>query len=767
MIARNMKKRILSGITAGFLLFLSASCAALAQESADEDAAEGATGRYLETEISAPGDGAAQLRDIVRLTDGSLRVIADGEGSVAMWDSADGGETWEQAAALPQQYAEAYYTELVLCADGGGAGIAMVRAGEWDAEPEDETAADYEYYFVSFDAEGNAQHTLFQLDYVVKLEFLRDGSLLCLTAPGDAYALERRTGEEVLRYGSGNDVMGVCGGEVFFLLESEVQRFDAASGEPLPRDEALDEALYSGGAQYIQTSSAGWPILFAQDDDGRLYYCTAEGIFSHVMDGGVVEQAVDGALNSLSDPARTLVAMEIADRSFYVICTDSMGRSDLMKFSFDEDIASVPERELTVWSLEEDAGIRQMAILFQKEHPDIYVNFETAMSGTDGVTASDALRTLNTELLSGNGPDVLILDGASVESYAEKGVLADLSGVLAQVKEEDGLFENIAYAYRDSDDNGNTVPAVPLRFGIPLAAGETALLERLTDLQSLAELQKEGALNFTNVLCLPELLYAYEAPAWQQEDGMLDRAALEEYVHTVNEIYGATRDSLQDTEREMFDAYRLSMQEIREEMGELFTDIGTFYLQLMDKSGGLSSARLCAGTLFSIDNYSGLVSALRLLEDCSLTTWSGGEAKVFVPVGTVGVNASSPTQEDALAFVSFLLSEESASATSGKGFPVNAAAFHSVLHNAKWGEGDGPTYSWGGTEEEALTFSWPNDEELVWLEETAESLTVCADSQRVLREVVSDEVWRCLDGQTSETETVDAIMQRMNLYLME
>ena len=95
----------------------------------------------------------------------------------------------------------------------------------------------------------------------------------------------------------------------------------------------------------------------------------------------------------------------------------------------------------SVYSLEENSGIRQAVVMFQKKYPDIYLTLETGMSGNDGVTRTDALKTLNTEIMAGKGPDILILDGISSETYAEQGMLEDLSGIL----KEAGLLDNIRY----------------------------------------------------------------------------------------------------------------------------------------------------------------------------------------------------------------------------------------------------------------------------------------------------------------------------------
>ncbi len=56
------------------------------------------------------------------------------------------------------------------------------------------------------------------------------------------------------------------------------------------------------------------------------------------------------------------------------------------------------------------------------------------MSGEDSVTVSDALRTLNTDIMAGKGPDVLILDGMPVENYIQKGLLEDITDTVESAR---------------------------------------------------------------------------------------------------------------------------------------------------------------------------------------------------------------------------------------------------------------------------------------------------------------------------------------------
>ncbi len=780
-------KKITAALSGAVILINTMTGAVYAEASAPEDGA--AMGRYLETEVELPdNDGTLEIRDIVRLTDGRLRLFGSSEETgAAMWDSSDGGAAWELAAALPSEYADLYFTDVKLCADGGGAGIVMYHGATWDAgndtdagegqssesadaEQTSEDAAagqeEYSFHFVSFDAEGNAKHTPCTVSDMAKLQFSRSGELLWMEPGGDTYVVDRETGEAVLSLGSDANMIGICQNEALLLLDSELQRYDLSSGEPIARDEVLEEMLYANQETYEQNTTGGYRIMFTEDEEGRLYYCTSKGIFTHVMDGSVVEQIVDGELNSLSGGTEHIVALEIVNQSFYVIYTDADGRRKLLKYEYDPDIATAPEKELTIYSLREDAGIRQMVVLFQKEHPDTSINYQVGMSGTDGVTSADALRTLNTEILAGNGPDILIMDGMTVETYSEKGVLEDLSGILAEVRDSDGLLENIAYAYQKDE----TVPAVPVRFGIPMAVGNTQVLEKLEDLGSLGEMWTEELLGMSNNVALPRVLYDSCAAGWKKEDGTLDQEKLAQYIHVMKQIYDSFKESLTAEEAEMVNNYRAYVKASQETEGWDISSLGFYFTELLFPDLRSVTSQLCVGTLTDIDDYSGVSSVRRKLEGCEMKTYGGQCSDAFYPICTVGILKTAKEPDRAKDFVMYLLSEDGEIKNTGDGFPVNLQAFESVLYDAKWGIEDGISLGYGsadGTEKYNLTYSWPTQEELEWLENTAKQLTVCADTQSVQKEVVMKELNRCLDGEISEDEAENSIIQSINLYLAE
>lgn len=138
----------------------------------------------------------------------------------------------------------------------------------------------------------------------------------------------------------------------------------------------------------------------------RVYLASESGIYSHVSGGSVMEQLADGALFTLGEPTRIPVAMLVGENGSFLI-----GYEDglICSYVYDPDMPAVPEKQLNVYSLRDNASVRGAIASFRKKHPDVYVKLEIGMNGEDGVTANDAVKNLNTRLLANEGPDILLL----------------------------------------------------------------------------------------------------------------------------------------------------------------------------------------------------------------------------------------------------------------------------------------------------------------------------------------------------------------------
>lgn len=63
---------------------------------------------------------------------------------------------------------------------------------------------------------------------------------------------------------------------------------------------------------------------------------------------------------------------------------------------------------LRLYTLKDNENLWQSTKLFMEKYPDYPVVIEVGVSEEDGRTVSDAIRSLNTEIMAGNGPDIIL-----------------------------------------------------------------------------------------------------------------------------------------------------------------------------------------------------------------------------------------------------------------------------------------------------------------------------------------------------------------------
>ena len=117
--------------------------------------------------------------------------------------------------------------------------------------------------------------------------------------------------------------------------------------------------MFRNGASYHLLTSTGYPIVITADEEGRIYYCTDKGFLPIWRTARRWSRWWTG-INTLSEPNRLFQNLAVADQTFYLLCLTGSGQTELLQYGFDPDVPSTPERELTVYSLEKDEGLRQV-----------------------------------------------------------------------------------------------------------------------------------------------------------------------------------------------------------------------------------------------------------------------------------------------------------------------------------------------------------------------------------------------------------------------
>ncbi|WP_274422639.1 ABC transporter substrate-binding protein [Blautia sp. XA-2221] len=731
-----------------------------------------AMGRYLEEDVTLP-EGCGDIADMTMLEDGSLRVcyFRSGEGSFYA-DSSDGGKTWGEAKNLTELLGidSAKYTVSYpkLSADGG---IFLT------IYPFSENVEEMSYYYISPDGTNQKMDIGNELSsgYITDARFTDHNTVIINDFATALLEISLEDGSIVRKYEEGGTVscFAVLGNHLIAVTDTTLHYYNLETGEPLEDEAALTEQITSDEMNLQMTSTSSFPLVFTKGDEkDSIFYTDDKGIYRYSFGGSVVEQVIDGKLNRISSPDISLISMvRDKDGNFYLAVQDSaadMGNSGkILKYAYSPDTPATPDTELTVYSLTDNTYIRQVAALFQKKYPDIYLNLEIGITDEDAMTGTDALKNLNTEIMAGNGPDVLVMDGIPSDTYVEKGMLKDISGILDKIEKEDGILENIRESYVQEDGSQYVMP---VRFGIPMIQGQKEDVTSITDLTSMADTlekyQGEYSEKYISISLLAggadpfiRLLADVNAPAWLKEDGTLDEAAVTEYLEQANRIYQTGKAGIDALKAQGFAIH--SMSEIK-----MMSDMSASAISVL---GGYY--KLSAGLLSSPDGLSYLYSAEQKDPNLAHILWNGQAQNCFIPKQTVGISAKAAEPEAAEKLVEFLFSKEGQETGTSEGFPVNETVYDSGEY---WAVGDengklGTLGSGNAETGEYIEFDIvrADEENTKYIQELGKTLTQPSEQNEIILEAVASNGSRYLEGEISLEEAAKGAIQQANLYLSE
>ena len=486
-------KRIAAGMLAAVLTAALAGCgktpasSAGGQNTLEPDSAVSTTGAWREEEVT-PDENARSYKTPVALADGSVRMLEAGaDNTLHLLTSADNGATWQEITVDWQPAGAESFGVCRMLPDGG----CFVTAVK------EENGQRKESYW-TLDPETGVLDPVTLPENIVQLS--------------DAYPLG---GESLLLLGmslvpASADAPAVLVDENGMMKTTSPWKLDLATGaceELTALANTLQGSIISGmaadpsqpGAFYhLSYGSEGTQLLYTDlngttsvrmeslpgtnafgacaDEEGNYYYTSQDGIYRLVSGGTLAELVVDDAGTMLTGENTVPMGLALCpDGSFLMITGDSR----VYRYYWDAD-APVEENTaaLTVWSLGNNDTVRAAIEVYEQQNPGLTVTYQVTME--DGATTrEDALSALNTALLAGSGPDVLILDGLDWQAYRDKGLLADLS----EWVDLSALQSNLVDPFREQEG----VFVLPARFSVPVLCGAPEDLAGLDSLDALAE----------------------------------------------------------------------------------------------------------------------------------------------------------------------------------------------------------------------------------------------------------------------------------------
>ena len=762
-------KRTAAALLAGIFVITAAGCGEDGKEqtsgegvpSTENSGGEIAKGRYVETIKETP-EGVSTISDMVRLADGSIAFINENTGKMHI--SKDNADTWEEKdlPSLEKSIVEELDITSEAIAPDGSVFYSYV---DWNEDYNAEEHSVKEHYFY-IDKDGNGSELTLTDEsksfnfYLSDAVFIGDKMLAGVLNGGSVYQIDLETGTINSIGAPDVEMQQLFSAGDYLLFPEQVYQISTKSAV---EDTALTD--------FIQGETNGTTKMAAclDSEENTLYLASASGLYSHVMGGSTMEKLLDGGLCALGDPTKQATAiLKNEDGSFLIAYDD--GEIDL--YAYDKEAPAVPAQQISIYSLEQNVTVSRAISMCRKSNPDVYVKQEIGLSGDYGMTKEDAIRNLNTRLLAGEGPDILFLDELPMDSYIEKGILADLSEMTEEMEKNGTYFSNILKAYQNEDG----LYAVPVRFRIPVLIGEKERVGDVKDISALADAVKGAreehpdSNTILGTYTAEELLKRlYEVVCTGLKDGEKpDREAILEFLNKADEIYQEEQKNITPEMLQMHNNTLTWMEEYGtlEEYENLTIDASAAMDFMSDNQFFM------IGKLSGMEDFRMLESIPKNKDTFGYRLIEGAAGTVFSPNGIAGINDQAKEKELAILFLQELLGENVQKSDLSDGFPVNADAWETFTENPRPSEQLGFSAAIAtedGGVEDMVTFDivWPSEEQLSAMKEQIETLVQPSLSDSIIFDAVIEGGVKVLEGSLTVDEGCDEIVQKVELYLAE
>lgn len=611
------------------------------------------------------------------------------------------------------------------------------------------TDEQYTYHLLKMLEDGTAQELLQEVflpedgkEYGLippKIEVLANGNLL-VYAHDEVYLYS----PEGVRLsvmskdftGSTNESRGFCEGEEFVTVQGgNLVRYELQTGK----------TIETASLEEVQSSREGLKLF--GDGSGGVYAAGETGL-AHLNRGGTLwEILIDGSLNHLGMRSLYLQFFFAGkDGDYYgAFTSDGDKGTSIFHYVYDPDMLSVPPTSITVYSLKDHSTVRQAASQFQSEHPEVKVELRTAVENGESA-GEEVIQSLNTELLSGKGADVLILDGLPARSYWEKGVLMDMRELIDEMEGSGELINNLMEGFRQED---GAIYQVPAKMAFFLAVGEKDAVDAYSGLKGMAGYSGEKPLiapdNYENILRKVAHL-GYQELFVQGK--ITRREGLIEYLETVKTLGEASGSKVVFT----------SVSEMEEKwVSNTIRPDGVIGTSMNYDAG------MCASGIERLDGYGDLCIPAEVYKHHPESVMAP-LGKLYLPSNMAGINRSTENADLAKEFIRCLLSYEVQKENLYDGFPVNKKALKSLTGK------DTNNYVVGVSNSDGSYYiqaEWPEREVREEVAAMIEDLSIPVMVDETVMNMIVEDSGNYFEGKENVQQAAEKILRKLSIYLSE
>ncbi len=522
---------------------------------------------------------------------------------------------------------------------------------------------------------------------------------------------------------------------IIVITNENVTFFDLNTGEKVKSEDLekdISKVVDEGNKIAVQN---GFIIKNNHDD---LMILNNSGIYNYTSKSNIMEKSFESNDTVIMDTNNYVYSVTNEKDDYFILARNMKTNEDEIYYykKTDEHYDS----SITIWSLRENNDVYRAASEFQSNFKNVKVNIDIAMSATDGITVSDAIKALNTETLAGEGPDVIILDQLPIDSYVDKNLLLDLSD-FSELNNTNEYFSNILNAYKKDEK----VYAIPTRYTTMLVTSNKDIVDSAHSLKTLiSKLEEVKSENpdkrlfessFNNIV---KFFYYVNCNSFIKND-KIDDTHLKEFFINIKKIYDL---------------------EYNKESVSFANRNETFFMSTNYYDVAAGKFLVATDTLNAVGYQFAGIHAL-INEDNSITYdfIQSDLGNQYKPNIIVGINSMSNNIDLAKEFIKATLSEGVQNIDTGSGMPVNLNSFKKSLSISE--EYDIPS------DHLTLHVKQVSEVEKEEITDMMNQLDKLVDNDEIIMDVIFEQLEAYISDKISIDEAIDFVINNLELYYAE
>ena len=777
-----MKNRIISFILSFIVLFTFTGCSKTKVTYKEENDQLGISQENYCEEIIKIADDLSVINNISKVDDGSIIAVGlDKDSSELIYISHDNGKSWKRKEIQHLTFGD---NNVIIGAinilNNGNLLVSYFVIDSVNKETVKygliDNQGEIREINISFELESTSSNNIDNSPTM--FTSLNNGDIIFISEYNEIIQLDTNTFKEKYTYKSDSFIIGFSIVDDYLIINSDdgICKYDTRTGKLSGNLDSLIEDL-------DEKSSDSDIMAINSKVKNYYYYYNNLGLFGYDLNTEKSKLIIEDSKYLNGSDTNILGLIELENDEFLILMYDSLNDAyNLISYKKGVDNSQISETEIKIYSLFENKELKKLVSKFNLENPEIFINYEIGLTENDGVMISDAIKTLNTEIIAGNGPDLILLDNLPIDSYIEKGLLADISDVVSEYNGE--LFNGII----DSYVVNNKIYQLPLSFSIPVMIGSKEVINKVNDLESLLDAVKEYDSKsenriFENLGTPEEFIYSlysvYEND-WLNNN-KINKDNLIDFMEKAKEIYNISKVK-EDKYLEQEVAAMLESgwsEEDLDSMEILKEGYKTSFapsIDIVDFGYPKNETFLAYGGIDSFRQINELVNLLLYHPTLEYKVLTNSNDNIFIPINKIGINNDSKNKDIAKEVLKCFISENKNSQNitlNKKSFIDNLQMKNTINTESEFNESNNHylrkvliDFDENGKKLEFPQY-WPNDDDITRLINEVENLNVEPEVNSILLTEVANQFKEVIENDFPIKKAVSNIINNVELYLSE